>query len=256
MHNTFIATTFDWDHRNPTDWQRCLNKVLNKLHVPAKVIPPQPHMANVEIRMNLFHLLEQTLVRGVPGDVVELGCNAGESTIVMRRIMDELGSDKQLHAYDSFEGLPELTEADRKDGVYSAGHMAVGEDVLIKNFEQLGLRLPKIHKGWFQDTVPSQLPDHICFALLDGDLYESTRHILPHVYERMLPGAIGMIAVYYDEELLPRKDLEGGYRSPGVKHAVDEFFADKPEKVGMLYASENGCGYFRKQGAVLNTMSR
>lgn len=247
MHNTFIATTFDWDHRNPKEWQRFLNRVLRKLRIPAKITPPQPYMANVEIRMNLFHLLEQTLVHKVPGDVVELGCNSGESTIVMRMIMNNLASDKKLHAFDSFEGLPELTGTDQKDSVYVPGFMAVSPNELTTSFNTLGLRLPEIHKGWFEDTVPSQLPEQICFALIDGDLYESTMQVLPHVYARMPPGAIGMIAVYYDQELLPRKGIEGCYSSPGVKRAVDEFFADKPEKVGMLYANENACGYFRKQ---------
>lgn len=35
-------------------------------------------MANVEARMNYFHLLEQTVANKVPGDVVDLGCNAGQ----------------------------------------------------------------------------------------------------------------------------------------------------------------------------------
>jgi O-methyltransferase len=178
---------------------------------------------------------------------VELGCNAGESNLVMRMVLDTLAPEKQLHAYDSFQGLPVLSEADDKDSVYDAGHMSVDLEVLIKNFATLKLKMPHIHEGWFADTVPSELPEQICFALFDGDLYESTKHILPHVYKRMPPGAIGMIAVYYDEMLLPRKGLEGYYRSPGVKRAVDEFFADKPEHVGMLYANENACGYFRKQ---------
>lgn len=246
MNNTFIATTFNWDHRNPTQWQRLLNKVLRKLRIPAKVTPPQPHMANVEIRMNLFHLLEQTLVRAVPGDVVDLGCNAGESTIVMRKLLDAKAPEKQLHAFDSFEGLPELVEEDLNDGVYGAGYMSASLNLFKRNFSALSLKLPIVHKGWFEETVPTGLPEKICFALLDGDLYASTKHILPHVYERMPAGAIGMIAVYYDETLLPREDLPGGYRSPGVKRAVDEFFLDKPEEVGMLYANETACGYFRK----------
>lgn len=247
MHNTFIATTFEWDHRNPKEWQRFLNRVFKKLRIPAKITPPQPDMANVEVRMNLFHLLEQTLVRGIPGDVLDVGCNSGESTIVMRKIIDTLAPERQLHAYDSFEGLPALTEADQKDRVYSAGNMAVSLDVMKSNFSKLGLQLPHVHKGWFEETVPRDLPKNICFALIDGDLYESTKHVLPHVYDRMSPGAMGMIALYYDEELLPRKGLSGGYRSPGSKRAVDEFFADKPEEVGMLYANETACGYFRKQ---------
>ena len=45
--------------------------------------------------------------------------------------------------------------------------------VLRRNFRPHSLELPKIHKGWFQDTLPSSLPDKICFAHLDGDLYDS-----------------------------------------------------------------------------------
>ncbi len=246
MDNTFIATTFDWDHRTPTDGQRFLNKVLRKLRFRAQLTPTPSDMANVEARMNLFHLLEQTVANKVPGDVVDLGCNAGDSTIVMQKVITTLAPEKQVHAYDSFEGLPDLTENDSKDGVYVKGYMAAGLDLFTRKFQQLGLKMPHTHKGWFEATVPSELPDKISFALIDGDLYESTKHVLPHVYERMAPGAIGMIAVYYDEAIYPRKALAGGYRSPGVKRATDEFFKDKPEKVHVLYANEYSNGYFRK----------
>jgi O-methyltransferase len=186
------------------------------------------------------------VVNKVPGDVVDLGCNAGDSTIVMQRIITELDPTKQVHAYDSFEGLPELTENDSRDGVYGKGYMAAGLDLFTQKFKALGLKMPHTHKGWFEETVPKDLPEKISFALFDGDLYESTRHLLPHVYERMSPGAIGMIAVYYDEKILAREGISGGYRSPGVKRATDEFFKDKPEKVSVLYANEYSNGYFRK----------
>lgn len=247
MDNAFIATTFDWDHRTPTDTQRFLNKVLRKLRFRAQLTPTPSDMANVEARMNLFHLLEQTVANKVPGDVVDLGCNAGDSTIVMQKVITTLAPEKQVHAYDSFEGLPDLTENDAKDGVYEKGYMAAGLDLFTRKFQQLGLKMPHTHKGWFEATVPSELPEKISFALIDGDLYESTKHVLPHVYERMAPGAIGMIAVYYDESIYPRKALAGGYRSPGVKRATDEFFKDKPEKVHVLYANEYSNGYFRKR---------
>ena len=246
MDNAFIATTFDWDHRTPTDWQRFMNKVLGKLRMPVRLTPAPSDMANVEARMNLFHLLEQTVANKVPGDVVDVGCNAGDSTIVMQRVIGTLAPEKKVHAYDSFEGLPELTENDSKDGVYGKGYMAAGLDLFTRKFDQLGLERPRVHKGWFEDTIPSELPDRISFALIDGDLYESTRHVLPHLYARMAPGAIGMVAVYYDEGVFPRKGLSGGYRSPGVKRATDEFFKDKPEKVHVLYANEYSNGYFRK----------
>ncbi len=223
------------------------NKVLRKLKMPVRLSPAPSDMANVEARMNLFHLLEQTAASGIPGDVVDLGCNAGDSTVVMQRVISTLAPEKEVHAFDSFEGLPELTKDDSKDGVYAQGYMAASIDLFTRKFEKLDLKMPKIHKGWFERTVPAELPDKISFALFDGDLYESTKHLLPHVYERMSPGAIGMIAVYYDELIFPRTGISGGYRSPGVKRATDEFFKDKPEKVDLLYANEYSNGYFRKQ---------
>lgn len=247
MDNAFIATTFDWDHRTPTDRQRTANKVFRKLRIRAQLTPPPPNMASVEARMNLFFLLEQVLVNKIPGDIVDLGSNSGDSTIVMRKILDELAPERQLHAFDSFEGLPELSENDKQDRVYQKGYMAAGLELFKRKFEALGLKMPHVHKGWFEETVPKDLPEKIAFVLIDGDLYESTKHVLPHVYGRMTPGAIAMVAVYYDEKILPRKGLLGGFRSPGVKRATDEFFKDKPEKVSLLYANEYSNGYFRKQ---------
>ncbi len=246
MDNAFIATSFDWDHRSPVAWQRFANKVFCKLGISARLTPAAGDMANVESRMNLFHLLQHTLIEKVPGDVVDLGCNAGDSTIVMQQVTCKIDPSKQVHAFDSFEGLPKLSGSDINDGVYGEGYMAASLELFKNKFHSLGLKQPHTHKGWFEETVPKDLPDRISFALFDGDLYESTRHILPHVYERMVPGAIGMIAVYYDEKIYSRKGVSQGYRSPGVKRATDEFFMDKPENVSVLYANEYSNGYFRK----------
>jgi O-methyltransferase len=246
MDNAFIATYFAWDHRTPHRLLRGVNKVLRKLRIRAQVTPPPPHMANVEARMNIFHLASQTAAYGIAGDVVEIGCNAGESSIVIRRVLDVYAPDKEFHVFDSFQGLPELGSEDARDGVYNKGAMVAGADRLRRNFQAVGLKLPHIHEGWFEDTVPACLPDRISFALIDGDLYSSTRHVLPHVYQRMSPGAIGFFGVYYDASVLPREHTPVCFRSPGVKRACDEFFADKPEKVSVLYANEYTNGYFRK----------
>lgn len=246
IDNAFIATTFDWDHRTPKNWQRLVNKALRKLKVGVQITPVPGLMANVEARMNLFFLLEQVVANAVPGDVVDVGCNAGDSTIVMQKVIAGLHAGKEVHAYDSFEGLPELSAIDAGDQIYGKGYMASDLDQFKGRFSALGLQLPHVHKGWFQDTIPAELPDRISFALIDGDLEESTAHVLPHLYERMSPGAIGLVAVYYDPAVFPRKGLGGGYRSPGVKRATDKFFKDKPEKVSLLYANEYSNGYFRK----------
>lgn len=246
MNNTFIATYFDWDHRTPRKRHRLANRVLNKFRLNGQVIPKTPGMANVEARMNIFHLASQTAAYKVSGDVVEVGCNAGESSIAIQKVLHEYAPEKQFHVFDSFEGLPELKRDDIKDGIYDKGSMTARLDEFKKNFSDVGLDLPHIHKGWFEDTVPSCLPDKISFAVVDCDLYSSTKYVLPYVYERLTPGAICFFGVYYDEKVFSRPYTAGPFKSPGVKRACDEFFADKPEKVSVLYACEYSNGYFRK----------
>ena len=252
MDNAFIAQWLHWDNRTPLAWHRPINKVLAKLRINAQLGPRSFiwGMANVEARMNVFHLASQCAALNVPGDMVEVGCNSGESSIVIQKVLDRYAPSKKLHCYDSFEGLPELSQEDQATGVYSAGFMTAKRQLFDDNFMTVGMTpLPaeQVHKGWFEDTVPSKLPDSISFAMIDGDIYTSTKHVLPHVYARMVPGAVCMFGVYYDDAVYPRPHTIPHYKSAGVKRATDEFFADKPEKVSVLYANEYSNGYFRKQ---------
>jgi O-methyltransferase len=83
---------------------------------------------------------------------------------------------------------------------------------------------------WFSRVHRTQLPDEICFAHLDGDLYTSIRDSLKVVYPRLVPGAACIIDDYGWDGLT------------GVKVAVDEYMADKPEKVRPL-ATGNPKGF-------------
>ncbi|MEM8591711.1 MAG: TylF/MycF/NovP-related O-methyltransferase [Pseudomonadota bacterium] len=196
----------------------------------------------------MFHLLEATIHFGVPGHIVELGCNTGQSAALFQRIIDANDATRELHLYDSFEGLPDVVS---KDGstVFSKGEMSVSEREVINNFQSLGLKMPNIHKGWFQDTLPTELPDQIAFAHLDGDLYSSILESLEHVYPRLSPGAVCLIDDYANLDLFGSVDL-----APGVKQACDEFLSGKPEKVSLLYGGFDSRlgygshGYFRKVG--------
>jgi O-methyltransferase len=246
MDNAFVATYFDWDHRIPRKGHRLVNRVLNKLRLNGQVVPKPPYTASIEARMNIFHLASQAASYQIVGDVIEVGCNAGESSIVLQKVLRKYAPEKQFHVFDSFEGLPELQEEDAKDGVYGKGAMTSPLDQFKKNFSDVGLELPHMHKGWFEETVPSCLPDKVSFAFVDVDLYASTQHVLPHIYERLTPGAICMFGVYYDDAVLQRPHTASVFKSPGVKRACDEFFQDKPEKVSVLYAGEYSNGYFRK----------
>lgn len=237
-------------NRPPGPRRRVVNRVLSLLGLQHRLVarPYSWGYGNVESRMNVFHLASQTCAYGVPGDLVEVGCASGESSVVIQSVLAACTDQgKRFHVYDSFEGLPEPAQADAADGVYRRGDMAAPLERFEATFRRVGIAtLPVIHRGWFNDTIPAQLPDRISFAMIDCDLYESTMHVLPHVYARMSPGAIGMFGVYYDPAVYAREGIAATYASPGVKRATDEFFTDKPEKVSVLYANEYSNGYFRK----------
>jgi DNA-binding LacI/PurR family transcriptional regulator len=62
-----------------------------------------------------------------------------------------------------------------------------------------------------QVTVPAQAPEQIALLRLDTDWYESTRHELMHLYDRVTPGGVIIIDDYDYWE--------------GSRQAVDEFIA-------------------------------
>lgn len=242
MENFFITEYFDWP-LGARSWKiRSINRLLALSHVKIRVRGPghTGSMTNIEQRMNMYHLLSQVLAYDVPGHVVELGCHEGHSAVLMRKVMDYYAPDRQLHVYDSFEGLPEIDTNDGETPYYT-GQLKTTKSVLIRNFKRYGVCVPEIHEGWFSDTLSSELPDRICFAHLDGDLYQSILASLEHVYPRLSKGAICLIDDYADSLV-----HDGWNLLPGVKKACDEYLANKPERMSVLYAGEYSHGFFRK----------
>jgi O-methyltransferase len=246
VHNTFIVEYLHWK-RPSTPLVDLGNKVLGRFRVPLKLTRPEPGiMGSVELRMNVFHLASEVLANNVPGDFVEVGCNAGFSSVILQRVLRDHHEARALHCFDSFEGLPGTL--DIKDlGSYEVGEMKASRQWFEDNFRQVGLELPLVHQGWFEDTLPPSLPDRISYALVDADLYKSTLTALEHVYPRLGKGAVCMFGVYSDPSVYVPRTRSVKYQSPGVKAATDEFLADKPEKVSVLYSGEYSSGYFYKQ---------
>lgn len=195
---------------------------------------------SVEQGMNIYHLLVQTLLLDIPGDIVELGCYEGTTSILMQMTLDQYNSKKQIHVYDSFEGLPEKSKEDG-DTQFHEGACKTTIEKLIQNYKKYKVKLPKIHKGWFKYTLPKELPLKISFAHLDGDFYSSTLESLTYVYPKLSKGAVVVIDDYCDPKVNNVNNI-----LPGVKRACDEFFKDKKEKVSVLIAGNESHGYFRK----------
>lgn len=218
----------------------------NKIKTLLNIDDPRMNSSRL---MNHYHLVTQVLEYGVEGDVVELGTCDGLSTRVIAAVMEWQKSEKNLHLFDSFQGLPEFSQEDRPNHPYlregvdhpwaKPGMFAVSPDTLLSNlslFDLLGTKI--VVPGWFEDTVPNELPEKICFAHLDGDLYESIKTSIEGVYPRLSKGAICVI----DDYNFPA--------FPGAKKAVDEFLEDKPEIINDLYVKPlrgSVHAYFRKK---------
>jgi O-methyltransferase len=151
------------------------------------------------------------------GAVVELGCNVGMTTSFMRRLLNVAKSDKEIHVYESFKGLPPKTKEDGATPC-EAGASTVSIQMFAQTFKDAGLELPIIHKGFFSEIPDSEYPDKICFAFFDGDFYTSIVDSFNKVYHKMVQGGIILI---HDYEYAP---------FPGTKKACDDFLKDKPEK--------------------------
>jgi len=184
--------------------------------------------------IHLYHQFTDVLMRQVAGDVVELGCHEGHTAIFLQKILDSFGSDRRLHVYDSFQGLPERTPQDAGTAQFlQPGTLVTTPQAVLDNFAKADVRPPEIHAGWFHETLSGGLPEQIAFAHLDGDFYDSILVSLRHVYPRLSTGAVVVVDDY---------TWSG---TPGAKRACDEFFADKPERIHRVFGSTQGT--FRKQ---------
>jgi hypothetical protein len=168
---------------------------------------------------------------GVPGDFVECGVWAGANSAAMAKAIQDqycirgAGSwykGKRVHLFDSFEGIPAAGPHD-KGWKHEAGTSACSIDVTKQQMKAWGIpeEMLLYHEGWFAETLPliegggitgawhrGRMPKQIALLRLDGDLYESTKVCLEHLYPLVSPGGI----VIVDDWALP-----------GCRKAVQEY---------------------------------
>ena len=160
--------------------------------------------------IHTFHyaLMSQEL----DGDMVEFGCFQGHTA----RILSCMLQNKKMYVYDSFLGSPP------NDENMVAGLCETSVESFKCTFENENLPLPIVHQGFFADLGPEHMPEKICFAHIDANLYISTIDPLKLIYDRVVPGGVIMI-----------DDCPSKY-CPGTQRACKEFFADKIEEPFVL----------------------
>ncbi|UCC91416.1 MAG: class I SAM-dependent methyltransferase [Candidatus Aenigmatarchaeota archaeon] len=146
----------------------------------------------------------------IKGDIAEVGVYRGGSA----KLICEAKGERHLHLFDTFEGLPELSENDDTAEFHKGQFSAFFESV--KNYLK---KYPNVHfyRGLFPSTAESVKNKKFSFVNLDVDIYESTISCLKFFYPRMSKGGIIISHDYVN--------------SIGVRKAIDGFFKDKPEPI-------------------------
>jgi O-methyltransferase len=162
--------------------------------------------------------LELLLKSGARGAVVEFGCYIGTTSLFIKRLLDVYGSKAEFHVYDSFAGLPPKTSEDESPlGVqFVEGELFAAKKQFYENFKKAGLAAPIVHKAWFSDLTPADVPDDVFFAFLDGDYYESIKDSLRVIEPHLVASATIVVDDYGNEAL------------PGASRATDEWLAAHP----------------------------
>lgn len=165
--------------------------------------------------MNLYRFTLRT--SRLPGDIAEVGTFKGGSAYVMALANQ---NKRKMHLFDTFDGLPEVTENDAflEKGTVR-GSLGVAKK-LLSSFEAV----THFYVGMFPQTA-SEMPDTTRFSLvnLDMDTYASTKAGLEYFYPRMVRSGMIVSHDYF------------GIGTPGVKKAIDEFFEGKPEMIVDLW---------------------
>ena len=177
----------------------------------------------VELRQ-ILAMFGDVLRRKVSGDVVELGCYVGTTSLFLQRMILDDDTGRVLHVYDSFEGLPAKTLPDASPAgqQFVKGELKTAKSIFVRHFKHAGLPLPVIHKSWFDELSDADMPGRIAFAFLDGDFYESIKDSLRLVWPRLADGAMVVIDDYQSEAL------------PGTKRAVDEWLVTHPARLRVV----------------------
>ena len=156
----------------------------------------------------LYCLAKQCL--SLPGIFMECGVFRGGSAAFFARLM--VGSGKELHLFDTFEGMPD-TDALR-DTLHVKGDFS---DTSLEEVRKTVGHPQSVtfHKGWVPDTFEGFDPASIAFAHVDVDIYQSVKDCCEFIYPRL---PIGGVMVFDDY---------GHYTCPGATEAVNEYFSDK-----------------------------
>lgn len=168
-------------------------------------------------------------VASVEGDIVECGVGVGHSMLALLINAHREGKGRTVWGFDSFEGFPEPTVEDTsrrnpKKGEWKNITPALLDDILFRRCQvpAEARKQLRLVPGFFDATLPKATVGKIALLHLDVDLYGSYQTCLAELYDKVVPGGV----ILFDE--YKQGNVQDVF--PGAAKAIDEFFADKPER--------------------------
>lgn len=151
-----------------------------------KKVRPYTLLTSAKLR-SLKALAVRMNAESVPGDFVECGTYKGGSAAVLAT---GLTAERHLWLYDSFQGMPEVTERDGEGAKEAVGLCRADQSDLLEIFSSLGIpdNQYTIRPGMFEETFRKPLPDTVALLHCDCDWYDSVILVLRTFYPLIPPG--------------------------------------------------------------------
>ena len=132
----------------------------------------------------------------IEGNLAEVGVYQGGSA----KLICEVKKERKLYLFDTFTGLPEVSNDDTHFG-QKHWHDNEFSNTSLESIKQLLNKYDDVHiiKGIFPESGKDIVDEKFSFVHLDVDLYKSTIDALRFFFPKMVPGGIILIHDYHSD---------------------------------------------------------
>ena len=169
-----------------------------------------PYNFNAAQLCFLCQCIEDT--RDVSGDIAEIGCSNGATTVFLNNYMDARNIEKKYYAVDTFSGFVNEDIEFEVTARSKAKDLLVGFDVNKKKWfdrtmqENNIARVRSIEADVNKYDLTGLAP--LSFILLDVDLYRPIWKALPELFQALIPGGIMVV-----DDCVSGNQWDGSYQA-------------------------------------------
>jgi hypothetical protein len=171
-------------------------------------------MTSIERQVSLIRAIDYLVKNKIPGDIVECGVwKGGSMMLVAKRLLQLNDGNRALFLFDTFEGMSEPDERDVNSVDNKTAQELLNKEKKLdgnnvwcySSLEEVKSNLKKTNyssekifyfKGKVEQTLPEPSIGNIALLRLDTDWYESTKHELEVLYDKVVEGGVLIIDDY------------------------------------------------------------